>query len=188
VLQHKAAMATHVLLASSETNGQNYVRIANGQDFHPQYLVSDYGSQTSGSGTENWGAAFDGAVGITTTRVGEFSSGIHNPQAVTCDKVLRAHGVKGIASESKDTGALQICDAFAMLTQAHARAGANPTPTSFLQSLSTMGLFRTAISGDGSFNRPGKLTGGDFERQIVYRTSCGCWKIVDRTMSPVVRR
>ena len=186
-LQHKAAAATHVLLASSETNDQNYVRIANGQGYHPQYLVSDYGSNTSGSGTENWGAAFDGAVGVTTTRVGEFSSGVHNAQAVACDKALRAHGVRGVQSESKDTSALGYCDLFWLVRQALDHAGVNPTQSSFLQALSTMGLFRTALEGDGDFDRPGKVTGGDFERQIVYRTSCGCWRIVDRTMVPVSR-
>jgi hypothetical protein len=187
VLQHKGALASHVLLLSSETNGQNYVRIANGQDFHPQYVVSDYGSNTSGSGTENWGAPFDGAVGITTTRVGEFSSGIHNRQAVACDSALRAHGVNGVQSESKDTSALGYCDLFAVVRQALDRAGVNPSQQSFLQALSTMGLFRTAVEGDGNFNRAGKLTGGDFERQIVYRNSCGCWKVVDRVMAPVTR-
>ena len=185
VVQQKLANATHVLLASSETNDENYVRIANGQNFHPQYLVSDYGSNTSGAGTENWGSAFNGAVGITTTRVGEFSSGVHNPQEVECDKVMRRHGVPGVQHENKDTSAMGSCDSFWFVRQAMAGAGDNPTQLSFLQSLSTMGLFRSADLGDGLFNRRGKLTGGDFEREIVYRGSCSCWHIVDRTMRPV---
>jgi ABC-type branched-subunit amino acid transport system substrate-binding protein len=187
VLQNKAAGVTHVLLASSETNDQNYVRIANGQGFHPQYLVTDYGATTSGSGTGNWDSSFDGAVGVTTTRVGEFSSGVHNAQAVTCDKVLRAHGVNGVQNESKDTSALAYCDMFSLVRQALDNAGANPTQVGFPQALSTMGLYRSAVGGDGSFSRPGKITGGDFERQIIYRSSCGCWRIVERTMTPISR-
>ena len=185
VVQHKLAKATHVLLASSETNDENYVRIANGQNFHPQFLVSDYGSNTSGAGTENWGRPFDGAVGITTTRVGEWSSGVRNPQAVECDKVLRKHGVKGVQHENKDTSALGDCDAFWFVRQAFSGAGANPTQLSFMQSLATMGLFKSADLGDGMFNRPGKVTGGDFEREIVYRSSCSCWHIAEHTMRPV---
>ena len=184
-LQHKLANASHVFLASSETNDQNYVRIANGHQFHPQYLVSDYGANTSGSGTSNWGAPFNGAIGITTSRVGELSSGIHNAQEVTCDKVLRSHGVKGISSESTDTTALGYCDMFWIVRQALNRAGANPTQSSFLQAFGTMGLFRSVDTGDGNFNRAGKVTGGDFKREITYQSGCGCWKIVDRTMIPI---
>ena len=185
VVQHSLDKATDVLLASSETNDETYVRIANGQSFHPQYLVSDYGSNTSGSGTENWGAPFDGAVAITTTRVGELSSGIHNPQEVACDKVMRSHGVAGVQHENKDTSAIGQCDAFWLVRQALNRTGPNPTQAGFLQALGTMGLFRSADLGDGDFNRAGKVTGGDFEREIVYRSSCGCWHIVDRTMRPI---
>ncbi|MFN2537674.1 MAG: hypothetical protein ABR549_05925 [Mycobacteriales bacterium] len=185
VLQHKLDNVTHVLLASSETNGQNYVRIARGQNFGPQYLVSDYGSNTSGAGTQNWGPSFDGAIGITTSRVGEFSSGIRNLEEVACDKALRKHGVRGIEAENKDTSALADCDAFWLIRQAMSRAGSNPTQLSFLHGLSTMGLFRSAGLGDGRFTAAGKVTGGDFQREIVYRSSCGCWKIIDRTMSPV---
>jgi len=185
VLQHKAANVSHVLLLSSETNDQNYVRIANGQRFTPQYLVTDYGSNTSGSGTTNWGSAFDGAVAITTTRVGELSSGIHNAQEVSCDKILRAHGVNGIQSENKDTSAMQYCDLFRIVVQALENSGANPTQTGFLQGLSTMGLYRTVQVGDGNFNRAGKLTGGDYVRSLVYRGGCGCWRIGERNMRPI---
>lgn len=182
VLKHKGDNVTHVLLASSETNDQNYVRIARGQVFAPQYLVTDYGANTSGAGTSNWDSAFDGAVAVTTTRVGELSSGIRNPQVVACDKALRKHGVPGVQSENDDTSAMEYCDMFWLVRQALNRAGTNPTARSYLEALSTMGLFRSMQAGDGYFDRPGKLTGGDFERQITFRSSCGCWRIVDRTV------
>lgn len=185
VLQHKFAHASHVLLASSGTNGQNYVRVANNQGYHPQYLVSDYGANTTGAGTENWGGPFNGALGLTTTRVGEFSSGIHNAQERRCDLILRQHGVKGISAENKDTSAMEICDLIWLVQQAFGGAGSNPTQLSFLQGLAGMGLFRSVQMGDGNFNRAGKVTGGDYEREIVYRSTCGCWHIVDPTMRPL---
>jgi hypothetical protein len=184
VVQQRGAGVTHVLLASSETNDQNYVRLAGGQ-FHPAWLVSDYGSNTSGAGTTNWGSSFNGAQAITTTRVGELSSGIHNPQERKCDRTLRSHNVRGVTSENSDTSALDLCDMFGLFRQALNGAGDNPTQQTFLQSLGTMGLFRSAVVGDGNFNQAGKVTGGDFAREVRFSSGCSCWRVVDRTMRPL---
>jgi hypothetical protein len=88
-----------------------------------------------------------------------------------------------VRKENKDTSAMAMCDLFAFFRAAIDGAGVNPTRLSYIQSLSSMGQFRSALMGDGNFNRPGKVTGGDFQRAVEWKASCTCWKVLDRTMT-----
>ena len=182
VLQHKSSGVTHVFFATSATNDQNYVRAANGQSFHPAYGMSDYGETMTGAGTQNWDASFDGAIGITTTRAGETASGIRNDEIQACDQIMKKHGVPGFTSEKKDTSVASYCDLFSFFKAAANRAGINPTRATLARGVSSIGLFKTALAGDGNFVRPGKITGGDFQRALQFHSDCQCWKVVDRDM------
>jgi hypothetical protein len=188
VLQHKGANASHVFLATSGTNAQNYVRIAVGQGYRPQYGGSDYGEVASPSGTGNWGEAFDGAIAITSQHTGELNSGIRNPELQACDQLARRHGLKGFDSEAEDTALPGLCDVFRFFKGAIDKGGANVTRTTFVQGISSLGTFKTASLGDGVFDRPGKVAGGDFQRAIRFHGDCTCWKIVDRDFRPGYRR
>ena len=183
VLQHSGDRVSHVFMATSNTNEQNYVRIAKGQNFHPRYGVSDYGESMTQSGAGNWDASFDGAVGITSSHIGEFSSGVSNAELKQCDATMKRHGVPGFTSERKDTAVASYCDLFAFFTAVMGKAGVNPTRESLAPALSTVGPFTTGYVGDGVFDRPGKITGGDFQRMIQFHSDCGCWKIVDKTLA-----
>jgi hypothetical protein len=68
------------------------------------------------------------------------------------------------------------------------KGGANVTRTTFVQGISSLGTFKTASLGDGVFDRPGKVAGGDFQRAIRFHGDCTCWKIVDRDFRPGYRR
>jgi len=184
VLQHKLDKATHVLLATSDTNDQNYVRIAVGQSFHPIYGATDYGETMTQAGTQNWDASFDGTVGITSEHVGESFSGIPNAQVDACNQVAKRHGVPGFTSEKKDTSLLGYCDLFAFFKAIVNKAAPNPTRTLLAPALSTIGLFKTANLGDGTFDRAGKITGGDFQRAVQFHRDCSCWKVLDPAYRP----
>lgn len=188
VLQHKADGASHVFLATSGTNAQNYVRIAVGQGFRPQYGGSDYGEVSSPAGTSNWGEAFDGAMAITSQHTGEVNSGIRNAELQACDQLARRNGLKGFDSEANDTALPGMCDVFRFFKAAIDKGGANVTRATFVQGISSIGAFKTAGLGDGLFDRPGKVSGGDFQRAIRFNGSCTCWKIVDRDFRPSYRR
>ena len=187
VLQHKVDGASHVLLATSTTNDQNYVRLALGQNFRPKYGASDYGEVMTQAGAENWDASFNGAVGVTSGHLGEFNSGKRSPELIACDKIAKAHGVAGFTSERKDTALMGYCDLFAFFKAAVNAAGINPTRASLAQGVASIGLHKTSSLGDGLFNRPGKVTGGDFQREVQYHSDCGCWKIVDANFGPAYR-
>jgi hypothetical protein len=184
VLQHKLDGVTHVFLATSDTNDQNYVRAAVGQSFHPAYGASDYGETTTQAGAENFHSSFDGTVAITSTHVGEAYSGIPNAQRDACDKIMKAHGVPGFTAERKDTAVLGYCDLFSFVKLVLDKAGLNPTRATLANAASGIGTYKTSSFGDGVFNRPGKFTGDDFQRAIQYHADCGCWKVLDPAHKP----
>lgn len=184
VLQHKGDRVSHVFLATSNTNEQNYVKLADAQGFHPRYGMSDYGESMTQSGAGNWVKSFDGAVGITSSHMGEFASGQSNPDLKECDATMKRHGVPGFSSEAKDTAVAGYCDMFKFFAAIMDKGGPNPTRESMAVTVSTLGAFVDGYIGDGVFNRPGKITGGDFQRELQYHADCGCWKIVDKTMAP----
>lgn len=176
VLQHKIDGATHVLLATALANSQNYTKIAVQQGFRPRWAASDYGSNLYQATADGWDASFDGAIGITSTRVGDLLTGVRSPAAANCDRIVRAHGLHGVDDERTDSGAYPVCDLFALLRQALNHAGANPTRESTIQALGTIGHYDSAGVGDGEFDRAGKVSGGDYHRTIEWRSNCACWK------------
>jgi hypothetical protein len=182
VLQHRAAGATHVLLASSISNSQNYTTLAAQQNYKPVYGTSDYGTDTANVGS--WDPSFVGALAITSNHYGELSSGVRNPQLNACDALLKAHGLNGINTEKNDVAALQICDQLNFFHQAINAAGGNPTRQSFVDGVSHMGTFKAGILSDGLFNMPAKLNGGDFHRPIQFDGGCSCWKVRDPNFQP----
>jgi hypothetical protein len=176
--------ASHVFMASSLLNDENYVRIASQQNFHPQYLASDYDVPTSSAGAENWDPGWDHAVAISSMHTGELNSGTHNPNVARCNNVLVAHGLTGIRSEQKDFSALNICDSVFFVVQMLNHAGLNPTQLAAVQAVSTMGRFSAGSVPDAVWNKPGRIAGGDFQREITYSATCKCYKVVERTFSP----
>jgi hypothetical protein len=176
VLQHKSAGVTHVFLATSISNSQRYTQLAAQQDFKPTYGTADYGSNTASVG--DWDASFAGALAISSQRSGDLNSGIRSAQVQACDRLLRTHGLKGIADERNDGTATSTCDAFNFFRQAIGKVGANPTRQSFIESgVSRMGRFTAGAGSDGVFDRPGKVVGGDFHRTLQFDRGCTCWKI-----------
>ena len=121
---------------------------------------------------------------ITSQHVGEWASGIHNAEVQACDQVMKRHGVPGFTSEKKDNAVVSYCDLFSFFKAAVDKAGVNPGRTTIAQGVAAMGLLKTAIAGDGNFDRPGKITGGDFVRTVQFHADCACWKIVDPAFRP----
>lgn len=183
VLQHKAAHVSHVFLASSISNSQRYTQFATQQDFHPSYATEDYGSNTASAG--DWDPGFAGALAISSTHAGDLNSGIRTPGVDACDRIMKAHGLKGISTEKGDGTATSVCDQFNFFKQAIDKAGANPTRQSFIeQGVSFMGTFHAAGGSDGVFDRAGKVVGGDFHRPLVYDGGCKCFKVRDANFKP----
>ena len=184
VLQHKVDNVTHVLLAASISNSQNYVRIAGQQGFHPIYGVTDYGSNMAAPTASTWDPSFDGAVGISSTRSGDLNSGMRSSEVEWCNKALVDHHVPGIKTELEDGTALTACDGFNLFRIVMNKLGATPTQSGYMQTLARIGFWHSAIDGDSVWDRPGKATGGDFHRAISWHRDCTCWKVIDPAFKP----
>jgi hypothetical protein len=177
VIKAHAAGASTVFLASTVFNNENYVGYANQQHWYPTWLTSDYGTTTTGNGASKWTKNFDGAIAITSTRSGELNSGMHSPRERLCNKILIDNKLPGITNENADDGASSFCDLIFFLAQAVDNDGPNPSPTSMVEHLGTMGRFASAYDGDSVWNTPGQLTGGSYQREIEYHSYCRCWKV-----------
>ena len=176
VVQHKAAGASHVFLASSLSNNQRYTSLAQQQGFRPAYGVSDYGTATASNGT--WDRSFAGAIGVTSTRRAEMNSGIKNPRVQTCERLVTAKGLKGFTNDVDS--ASNVCDQFWFFRKAVDRAGANPTRTSLVEvGVGSIGQHESGGGSDGIFDRRGKVNGGDFYRFLQFDGGCVCWKLRD---------
>ena len=176
VVQHKAAGVTHTFLASSLSNNQRYTSLADQQDFHPAYGVSDYGTATASNGT--WHASFAGAIGVTSTRRAEMNSGIKNPRVQACERVVTAKGLRGFTNDVDS--AANVCDQFWFFKKAIDRAGVNPTRASLVEvGVGSIGQHESGGGSDGIFDRRGKINGGDFYRFLQFDGGCLCWKLRD---------
>jgi hypothetical protein len=185
VVQHKLDGVTNVFLATSVTSAQNYVQQADGQEFYPRYGASDYGSDLIGSGSSNWDAkGFNGAIGITSTWSAEQNSHLDNPQVDKCNEMMTSHGVAPFKSENSDGAVLAYCDLFNMFVAAVGRAGLNPVRTAIAAGLDQIGRFDSALFGDGLFNQPRKVSGGDFIRPIQWRATCSCFMVMTPAFKP----
>jgi hypothetical protein len=176
VLQHKAAGVTHVFLAASISNSQRYTQLAAQQNLRPVYGTQDYGTNTASVG--DWDPSFIGALAITSQHSGELNSGIRSPETNDCDRIIKAHGLKGINVEREDGAAVGMCSSLFFFRQAINAAGANPTRPGLADGVARMGTWKAPANGsDGVFNKPGKVVGGDFHRSLQFDGGCTCWKI-----------
>lgn len=174
---------SHVLLAVPIGNAQSYVNQAARLGWEPTYTASDFGTVTNHSPAANWNDSFDGTVAITSAKAGEHNSGIVHPTFARCQEWMKQADVPPPTEEAD--AALALCDTLRLFTAAASAAGPNPTRDRLLDDgLAKVGHFQTANWGDGIYDRPGKVTGGDFIRPIQWRLDCRCWKLLQKEFRP----
>jgi len=182
LVQHRNAGVSHVFLASNNSNNQAYVRQADRIHWKPVFMASDFGFATSSISANNFPDGFDGTVAITSTRDGEINSGMINAQVVRCEEWMKKKHVPPPTKEADY--ALNLCDQFRLFAAAANAAGPNLVRTTLVGGLAKIGRFETAYLGDGLYDRPGKVWGGDFIRAIQWHLNCKCWKVLERVMKP----
>ena len=176
VTQHQRDGASHVYLAIAQLAATQYVQSADGVGYRPVYSGSDYGAVTTSTSEGNWSGGFDGSISITSTRAGELNSNISHPLLPQCKKWYTDAGVRP-PTEDGDS-ALSFC-AFFRLFQAAANAnGPNLKRDRFLiDGLARVGRFESVAYTDVTFDRPGKVTGGDTIRSLKWQAGCRCFKV-----------
>lgn len=182
VKHHNQDDVSHVLLAVPLGNAQSYVREANNANWKPVYGASDFGTLTTSSGAEDWNDSFADTVAITSSHQGELNSEIVNDRVVQCRRALDKAGVPPPTHQGD--AAYALCDMFRLFAAAINNLGANPTRATLLDGLARVGTFETSNWGDGIYDRPGKVTGGDFIRPIQWTLDCRCWRVLAQEFKP----
>ena len=183
-VQHRNAGVSHVYFGVNGADAQNYVRQADGVGWKPVYMVSDSAGATlpEREGNSNWPAGFDGAVAITSLRTGELNSGIQHPLVGRCYEWMKKANIA--PPKGEEFGLLATCDMFRLFAAAGNAAGPRLVRSTLLDGLAKVGPFEGAQHMGAVFDRPGKVTGGDFIRAIQWHLDCRCWKVLDRDLKP----
>ena len=174
---------SHVLLAVHPGHMKAFLPAADEAGFHPEYFVGDYLNIIVGGFVQDYPESFHGAVGVTSTHIGEGTIGKPLPPlAQRCSEILVDHGVAPITSGppddiNNDIEVLELCENFMLFLDAATRAGPHLTRASWLDGLSQVGEFHGATVDVARFGR-GKRDGGDTMKLVEWHFGCTCWKQV----------
>jgi hypothetical protein len=184
VVQHRQDGVTNVIPVTGGGSFKSYSNVAAQQGYKPKYTALDYNGQfiTTTGATGPDPDAFDGSIGVTTTKIGMASSGFTDAATEACKAVFKRHGVNADWVTSGYMGG-NTCDYWNVFAAAGDKT-TSLTRTSLGQGLGQVGRLAMAYAFQDAVYKPGKLTGGDFSWLVQYRKSCNCWKVIDRTPRP----
>jgi hypothetical protein len=190
VLQHVRDNVTNLIPVIGGGSFKEYSAAAQRQGFKPKYTSTDYDgfeiTATGGTGPDV--DNFDGTVSVSTTRIGENTSGLTDPATQHCIDVFKRHGLSAdlvmpTSPSSYPEGGV-YCSYFETFAAA-VQKDPGLTRTGISVGLDKLGKVSMAyLLGDAVFDRPGKLTGGDFWWVVQFSKACTCWKVIDQTQHP----
>lgn len=185
VQQMQAAGVDTIFFAVYFVYVSTWVQQASNRQYFPQYLQSDFANGTSDGGTSQMPEGYDGAIGVTSTRVGERA--LDRPvQPVTQDCIDRWNRLTGTplepggADETIMVGACGSVDAFAAAASSQ---GADLTRTGLRDGFMQLGRIEFPLLAPITWG-PGKTDGGDQVRIVRWHferdgEECKCWIPVD---------
>ena len=188
-LQQRTAGVTHVFLVGGGSPNACFVNNAKRQNFNPRYSTSDYdigiGPPTVGETPD--ADAFDGALGITGTRFGQIASGLpEDPGTRWCNQSLAAHHLPTMTKEDGNTLVTGTACAAVQQFLAVASHAVGMTRVGLYQGIPKVGRVAYGFpAADAVYDRPGKVSGGDYFRPVLWHKDCGCWKVATPTFRPI---
>jgi hypothetical protein len=164
-----------------------FVQHADGQRWTPKWFVTDFQSMQGDTTSQNMPNAWDGATGITTSRVGEWRVGVpENPQDAACrvlyekqlnKKLTRNNGENSNAEYTLSTS---NCGLVRIFEAAARNAGPDLTQASLSKALQSLGQLSPPGNWTGGAYRSGKFDLNDNVRTTRWFANCKCWKPVDQ--------
>lgn len=175
----KAAGVDYVIIAANVVLAAPFVQAADRAGFRPQYSLSDFNNQINDQAAGNYPPSFDGTVGLSTHRFPEYRAGLPQPPAdkACMDRIGQADPKALDYRSAAFEVAMGECTLFDVWAQAAIRAGEHLNRPNLIAAAEQMGTFGIAGTLDGSFG-PGKHDAVDFEREVVWRKDCKCWRIL----------
>lgn len=185
VQRMQSAGVDTVFFAGYFVYATTWVQQASNRLYFPQYLQSDFANGTSDAATEQMPSSYDGAIGVTSTRVGESRLGRpRTPEELDCLRRWKAAGGAALEpNEADETIMLGVCGSVDTFVRAARSAGANLTRTRLRDGFTGLGQVRFPLLAPFSWV-PGKTDGGDQVRLVQWHDrfqgeQCKCWIPVD---------
>ncbi|MFA5787726.1 MAG: ABC transporter substrate-binding protein [Actinomycetota bacterium] len=181
VLKFKSANVDFVWPAGNYITNIFFLRVAEAQDFHPEYTASDFGYLATDPTSQSYEPnQWDRVRAMAVMRSGESAAGKPlTPAEKECLAAYQRFGGKAFKKDADRFMAMATCEHLALWVKAARVAGPNLTRAGFLNVLDSLGNYseRVTISDTLSF-RKGKYDAADRFAVIEWRRECTCyWQI-----------
>jgi hypothetical protein len=155
--------------------GSAFVSAADKSLYQPLYLASDFESMTNDTAVQSMPSTFK-AVGVTTSRVGEWRVGLPEPAVdAACRQIYSAAtGADPQRSQNEYGGMDLACGLVDLIVRGTTSSGPDLTRQKFVDGLQQMGSIDFPFFGGFSY-QPGKFDGGDPVRILDFDPACMCW-------------
>jgi hypothetical protein len=160
--------------------GTQFVQIADGQNYHPQYLASDWRNASIDVHGEGMPDSYDGTLAITAWRTNEARAGLPEAEdAAACREIYERRTGKELERDSDDYGLyVGMCTLVDVFRRGATGAGPELTRDAFATSMRGLGEVPLGMFVGGSFTEA-KSDAADYVRTVRWDSDCRCHMPVD---------
>lgn len=181
VQQMKQKNVGVVFMVDNLLTQSSFVQQAEVQQFFPLYAVTDVIGSAEDINTQSMPSSFDGALGVTYIRSGEWRTNIPEaPADQRCRAVFEKRSGQQLPRNADDQRnvVMTTCDIVERFAAAARAAGPELTRDRLVGALQGLGAFQQPYTGGGSFG-PGKFDAADYVRVKRWAASCRCFTVIE---------
>jgi hypothetical protein len=179
----KAHNVDFLIVATLPLFAKTLPELAARQGFTPTYAYSDFFNEISDA-YGDYGPANNGAIGLTSTRIGEDKTGAPVPAAdQACLDRVAANKENLQRGSQPYVIAMYQCTMFDLFVEAATRTGKQLTHAGFVAAAEGIGTIEVPNSANGS-TAPGKHDLLDGLRPVTYNSACPCWAVAGDFADP----
>lgn len=171
----RANGADMVILLAHVVYGTQFVQVADGQNYHPQYVTTNWRNANVDVYGDGMPDSYDGTIALTSNRTNEARAGLPEAEAAAdCRERYEEATGKELERDGNDYGAYLIyCDALDVLVRGAHSVGPELTQDGLADALRGLDAFPLAQMVGGTF-APGKQDAADYIRTMRWLSDCRC--------------
>ena len=160
--------------------GTQFVQLADGQGYHPQYLASDWRNASIDVHAEGMPDSYDGTLAITAWRTNEGRAGLPEAgDAAACRETYEHATGNGLERDSDDYGLyVGMCSLVDVFRRGASGAGPQLTRDAYAASMRELSDVPLGMFVGGSFSA-GKSDAADYVRTVRWDSDCRCHLPID---------
>lgn len=160
--------------------GTQFVQIADGQRYHPQYLASDWRNASIDVHGEGMPDSYDGTLAITAWRTNEARAGLPEAEdATACREIYEQATGNELERDSDDYGLyVGMCTLVDVFRRGATQAGPELTRDAFATGMRGVGEVPLGMFVGGSFSEE-KSDAAEYVRTVRWQSDCRCHMPVD---------